>query len=224
MIYSACQPRYRHGLSVLSLSKSRVFDSRSVRAVLAGSEAMINGRMLGICFEDKAMGGRKIIDLSGQPFGSLTALYLVGDNPKRYMWLCLCDCGNQRLTPGSKLTGGTITSCRDCSLRRATKHGHAKQGGEKRHSPTYNTWAGMHSRCSNPNTTGYEYYGGAGISVCARWKSFEAFLRDMGEKPTGTSIDRTNGSGNYEPGNCRWATKVEQANNTSSQPHSHIRR
>jgi hypothetical protein len=73
----------------------------------------------------------------------------------------------------------------------------------------------MRDRCTNPRHHAYALYGGRGIAVCARWESFENFLADMGERPAGTSLDRyPNKDGNYEPGNCRWATDVEQANNT----------
>lgn len=72
----------------------------------------------------------------------------------------------------------------------------------------------MIQRCTNPKFKDWAYYGGKGVEVCAHWReSFEAFLADMGERPEGTSIDRIDGSGNYEPGNCRWATAIEQAAN-----------
>ena len=79
--------------------------------------------------------------------------------------------------------------------------------------PTYQSWADMKSRCTNDNTKSYKDYGGRGITYDLRWNAFENFLSDMGERPKGTTLDRTNNEGNYEPSNCKWATKKEQANN-----------
>lgn len=79
--------------------------------------------------------------------------------------------------------------------------------------PTYHTWSGMRARCTNPKNKEYARYGGRGITVCEQWDHFVNFLADMGEKPPGTSIDRIDNAGNYEPGNCRWATAHEQRMN-----------
>src|SRR3990167_2204749 len=89
-------------------------------------------------------------------------------------------------------------------------HGHTGLAGT---SPTYQSWKAMLERCRRPLNASYKRYGGRGITICKRWLVFENFLADMGERPVGTSIDRLDNDGNYEPGNCRWATPVEQAAN-----------
>lgn len=86
------------------------------------------------------------------------------------------------------------------------KHGHAND-------PTYRTWMAMIQRCTNPNKSNYKYYGGRGIAVCEKWRTFAGFLEDMGERPDGTTIDRINGDAGYSRENCRWASRVVQASN-----------
>ena len=89
----------------------------------------------------------------------------------------------------------------------------------KRHgltdTPTHISWVNMNHRCGNSNATQYRYYGGKGISICERWKSFEAFLADMGERPDGTTLDRIDNSKDYSPDNCVWSSRKQQSRNRS---------
>lgn len=94
------------------------------------------------------------------------------------------------------------------------RHGHVpRKNGQRSPSPTYRSWGAMITRCSNPNVENYVRYGGRGITVCQRWRDFANFLADMGERPEDTSIDRIDVNGDYEPGNCRWATAEQQRAN-----------
>lgn len=81
------------------------------------------------------------------------------------------------------------------------------------HTATYRAWGSMIQRCTNPNATNYDNYGGRGIKVCKRWRSFPAFLADMGQCPEGKTLDRRDNDGSYQPGNCRWATRSQQNKN-----------
>lgn len=103
---------------------------------------------------------------------------------------------------------------RERMSRDRTTHGHSRSRSTGRiGSATYYIWAAMMQRCTNPRSRDYRLYGARGITVCERWMVFDNFLADMGEKPPSLSIDRIDVNGNYEPGNCRWATAEQQAQN-----------
>ncbi len=158
-------------------------------------------------------------NLEGQKFGKLTVLSFAGitfssRGRKVAHWRCLCSCGRERVANTPNLTRGDVVSC-GCAKRGVKPHSDIR-GTSGKPSPEYRTWSRMFARCYNPKTSSHANYGGRGITVCERWKDFATFLADMGPRPTPLhQIDRfPNNDGNYEPGNCRWATKSQQMRNT----------
>jgi hypothetical protein len=148
----------------------------------------------------------------GARYGMLTATrpYGVMGNGKR-AWQCRCDCGRSVRVTASALHGGKSKSCGCGKVKRFTE---SKFVHGMTDTPTYITWACMIQRCANPKVISYKDYGAKGVTVCERWKTFTNFFADMGERPEEKTLDRINPFGNYEQGNCRWATKKEQSNNT----------
>lgn len=147
-------------------------------------------------------------DLTGHVFGMLTVEHREPgprDRAHPPRWRCRCACGGTTVALASNLTTGRTQSC-GCGR---IKHGLSR-------TPTWVSWKSMLDRCRAPRGKNHANYAARGIRVCAEWQDehgFERFLADMGERPEGTTLDRKDNDGNYEPGNCRWATPVEQRAN-----------
>ncbi len=149
----------------------------------------------------------------GQTYGRWTVLQRTTDSTKSSYWLCKCECGSQKDVFSGSLQSGRSRSCGCLSREVAAqtiKHG-ATSGYE--YSPEYSSWMSMRERCSNPNHKYFHNYGGRGIGFDESWEDFAVFLKDMGPRPKGTSLDRKDNSKGYNADNCKWSTRQEQNEN-----------
>lgn len=152
-----------------------------------------------------------VVDVVGQRFGRLTVVCRSErKSTAGALWLCKCDCGGATTTTSLKLRNGHTKSC-GCLKREVIEQGANLSHGMANKTSTYRTWKEMRQRCTNPNSDKWKWYGGRGISICNEWDDYKTFLRDMGERPVGTTLDRINPDDGYHAKNCRWATPKQQA-------------
>ena len=172
----------------------------------------------------------KAKDITGVRFTRLVALHITRKTEHNgNMWLCRCDCGTVKEVVYGAIISGSTKSCGCLQKERSRENGlalvvlNAATRAERKKADTrdplllektYNSWRGMKERCQNPNNNHWHIYGAKGIIVCEKWQTFDGFFQDMGLKPKGLSLDRIDSNGNYEPGNCRWATPSQQSRNT----------
>lgn len=160
----------------------------------------------------------RFIDLTGKKIGRLTVLIRVENaKPVGCRFFCICDCGVEKIIRGQSLRRGDTRSCGCLQLEWAKSCIHGLSDTR-----VYTAWEHMIARCLNKRHKNYRNYGGRGITVCKRWRAFENFYKDMGEKPENKVLDRINNNSGYRPSNCRWATFKQSASNTRRNIHIKI--
>lgn len=155
----------------------------------------------------------RLIDITGRQFGDWTVLHQAGNNPRgQAMWACKCVCGTERVVGGADIRRGTSTSC---GCRNAGMLGNLRRTHGKSGTRLYQIWKLMRARCGRAGASGFEHYGGRGISVCPEWEKFETFHAwAIGHGyHEHLSIDRIDNDRGYSPDNCRWADARTQSRN-----------
>ena len=157
---------------------------------------------------------RPLSNVVGERYGRLLIVSDAVDGPpgRRHVNV-KCDCGNTKLARLDGLRSGVIVSCGCKKSEHNLKHGHRRNGSVD---PTYTSWDSMWQRCSNPKSPAYKYYGGRGISVDPRWSEFSEFKRDMGDRPSGRTLERLDNDIGYSKSNCVWALPSDQNLNKRS--------
>lgn len=159
---------------------------------------------------------QKLQDFKDKRFGRL----VVSGRERNVMtgrieWRCVCDCGTEAFASGFQLSSGRKSSC-GCERSRVLAERNATHGLSRVYPAEYRIWKNMRGRCLCSTNSDYPGYGGRGISICAEWSDFTAFIRDMGPRPDGHSLDRIDVNGPYAAWNCRWADDKTQARNKRS--------
>jgi len=154
--------------------------------------------------------GKRAVIPSGEVFNRLTVIDRDESKTQRAYWRCKCECGAIVSISACDVKSGHSKSCgclnQEARIKNNTTHGMSG-------TPTYISWTNMVDRCCDTTNKRFAHYGGRGIRVCDEWMKFDGFLKDMGARPDKLTLERVDVDGNYEPSNCKWATKKEQANN-----------